>query len=138
MRKKQGATIAFCVCLCSSIFLGYQYSACGVIALEVYKTGGHYRICLPAFWVSLSDVVLFWPTCECPGNHLGGHFGAIFVIWAVRASIWTPRGSKVPKKSQPVKKYIPMVNPFDTHFGNYWQLFSFGGLRDLKKGGPRA
>ncbi len=61
-----------------------------------------------------------------------------FVILAVQASIWTPRGSKVHKKGQPLKKYIPTANPFDTHFGNYWHLFSFRGLRDLKKGGPRA
>ncbi len=33
--QKQGATTAFFVCLCYSIFLGYQYSACGIIALEV-------------------------------------------------------------------------------------------------------
>ncbi len=33
--QKQGATTAFFVCLCCSIVLGYQYSACGIIALEL-------------------------------------------------------------------------------------------------------
>ena len=34
--KNRGPLSHFCVCLCSSIFvLGYQYSACGIIALEV-------------------------------------------------------------------------------------------------------
>ncbi len=62
-------------------------------------------------------MLLFWANFECPGNHFGGYFGAILVILAVRASIWTPRASP-----------NAIYRQITTHKWNY------GALLGLQKG----
>ena len=64
-----------------------------------------------AFLVSLSDDLLFGLNFECRGDHFGGNFGVILVIVAVQASIWTPKGPQVPKKSQTIEVSVASLLP---------------------------
>jgi len=81
------------------MFLGYQYTACGIIASEVQTMGGTIAFCCCFFCVT-KRCFLCWPNLECPGDNFGGNFGAILVIWAVRAPIWTPRGPRYQKRAE--------------------------------------
>ncbi len=69
----------------------------------------------------------------------GGHFGAIWVILAVRASIWTPRGPKEPPLDpQAGIKYdlVISMDPFWVSSGDRFAPKQGKKLKSRRSGGP--
>ena len=93
--------------------------------------------------MSVSDEFLFGPLFECPGDNVGGHFGAIWTILAVRASIWTPRGPKKPLLGDPLDpqagiKYnlVVSMDPFWVSSGDRFAPNQGKKLKSRRSGGP--
>ena len=74
---------------------------------------------------------MFWVNFECPGDHLGGYVGAILVILAVRASIWTPRGS-------PNAIYRQITTPKWNYGVNLGHIFLTFLGPNIKNRGPKT
>ncbi len=60
--------------------------------------------------------MLVWVKNECPWDNFGGYFGAILVIVAVRASIW----SKKVRKIGDVAQKVNLLTNLGCHFGAIW------------------